>query len=74
VCLAAAVLALRLGREDEQQRQNKEPEQLAAKIAKYAKETHEKFPTGDVVVSDEDLAGALHRSPGQSRKGTPLPS
>ena len=63
VCLAAVILALRLGREDEQQRQKKELEQLAEKIASYAKETHEKFPTGDVVVSEEDLAGALHRSP-----------
>jgi hypothetical protein len=63
VCLAAAILALRLGREDEQRRQKKELEQLAEKIANYAKETHQKFPTGDVVVSEEDLAGALHRSP-----------
>src|SRR6185437_17172749 len=63
VCLAAAILALRLGREDEQQRQKKELEQLAEKIANYARETHKKFPTGDVVVSEEDLAGALHRSP-----------
>src|SRR5579864_4700141 len=63
VCLTAAVLALRLGREDEHQRQKKELEQLAEKIANYAKETHQTFPTGDVVVSEEDLAGALHRSP-----------
>ena len=63
VFLAAAVLALRLGREDEQQRQKKELEELAKKIANYAKQTHQKFPTGDVVVSEEDLAGALHRSP-----------
>src|SRR5690348_9703326 len=63
VCLTAAVLALRLGREDDEQRQKKELEQLAAKIANYARETHQKFPTGDVVVSEEDLAGALHRSP-----------
>ena len=63
IVLAAAVLALRLGRGDEQQRQKKELEELAEKIANYAKETHQKFPTGDVVVSEEDLAAALHRSP-----------
>jgi len=63
VCLAAAVFALRRGREDDEQRQKKELEQLAEKIAHYARETHKKFPTGDVVVSEEDLAGALHRSP-----------
>src|SRR5438105_13532934 len=36
---------------------------LAERISKYASEMQEKYPTGSVVVSEDDLAGALHRAP-----------
>jgi len=38
---------------------------LAEKISNYASEMQEKYPTGSVVVSDEDLVGALQRAPGK---------
>jgi hypothetical protein len=36
---------------------------LAEKISRYASEMQAKYPSGSVVVSEEDLAGALHRAP-----------
>jgi DNA-binding GntR family transcriptional regulator len=43
--------------------QEKDLQALAEKISKYAREIREKYPTGNVVVSENDLAGALHRAP-----------
>ena len=36
---------------------------LADKISRYASEMQEKYPSGTVVVSEEDLASKLHRTP-----------
>ena len=64
VCLAAVVLAFRLGpKEDPQRRQEKKVQRLAEKITKYAHQTHRTYPTGDVVVSEADLAMRLHTPP-----------
>ena len=43
--------------------QEKDVHTLAEKISKYAGEMQQKYPTGSVVVSEDDLAGALHRAP-----------
>ena len=43
--------------------QEKDVHTLAEKISRYASEMQEKYPSGSVVVSEEDLAGALHRTP-----------
>lgn len=36
---------------------------LVEKISKYASEMQAKYPSGSVVVSEEDLASKLHRTP-----------
>jgi hypothetical protein len=41
----------------------KDLQALAEKISKYAQDMQEKYPSGSVVVSEDDLAGALHRAP-----------
>jgi hypothetical protein len=41
----------------------KDLQALAEKISKYARDMQEKYPSGSVVVSEADLAGALHRAP-----------
>ncbi len=38
---------------------------LAEKISKYALAMQDKYPTGSVVVSEEDLASKLHHAPGK---------
>jgi DNA-binding GntR family transcriptional regulator len=43
--------------------QEKDLHSLAEKISKYALEMQTRYPTGSVVVSENDLAGALHRAP-----------
>jgi hypothetical protein len=45
------------------QMQEKDLHALAEKISLYARGMRQKYPTGSVVVSEEDLAGALHRAP-----------
>ena len=45
---------------------------LADKISKYASEMQEKYPTGSVVVSEEDLASKLHRGPAKIEKALRL--
>jgi hypothetical protein len=41
----------------------KDTHTLAEKISKYARDMQTRYPNGSVVVSEEDLAGALHRAP-----------
>lgn len=41
----------------------KDLQTLAEKNSKYAGEMQKKYPTGSIVVSQEDLAGALCRAP-----------
>lgn len=43
--------------------QEKDLQALAEKISQYARDMQQKYPTGSVVVSEEDLAGALRRAP-----------
>lgn len=43
--------------------QEQDRKALADKISQYASEMQEKYPTGSVVVSEEDLASKLHRAP-----------
>lgn len=41
----------------------KDLQTLAERISKYAREMQARYPNGSVVVSEDDLAGALHRAP-----------
>jgi len=52
--------------------QEKDVHTLAQKISKYAGEMQRKYPTGTVVVSEDDLAGALHRAPERIAKALGL--
>ena len=66
-CAAGAITVLRWNYDKDPERrariQEKDLHSLAEKISKYALAMQEKYPTGSVVVSEEDLAGALHRAP-----------
>lgn len=42
-------------------KRQKELRGLTEKISSYARAVHKQFPTGDVVVSEHDLAGQLRR-------------
>lgn len=44
-------------------RKEKELRALAHKISIYAQNVHQRFPTGDVVVSEHDLAEELRKRP-----------
>jgi len=44
-------------------RQQKELRSLAERISTYGKNVHQQFPTGDVVVSEHDLAAQLRKRP-----------
>jgi|SRR5579864_687159 len=67
VCAVGAVAALRWNYDKDPERrartQEKELHSLAGRISKYASDMQAKYPTGSVVVSEHDLAGALHRAP-----------
>lgn len=41
----------------------KDTQTLAERISKYALDMRARYPTGSLVVSEEDLAGVLHRAP-----------
>jgi hypothetical protein len=45
------------------QRQERELRALTEKISRYARDVHRRFPTGDVVVSERDLAEQLRKRP-----------
>ncbi len=66
-CAVGAIATLRwnYGRDPERQArmQEKDLHSLAERISKYARAMQDKYPSGSVVVSEEDLAGALHRAP-----------
>ena len=66
-CGIGAITVLRWNYDKDPERkartQEKDLHSLAEKISKYALAMQEKYPTGSVVVSEEDLAGALHRAP-----------
>jgi hypothetical protein len=44
-------------------KRQKELQSLAQKISAYAQTIHQRFPTGDVVVSEHDLADQLRKRP-----------
>lgn len=71
-CGIAAIFTWRWNHDKDPERaaQTKERDThtLAKRISKYARDMQERYPTGTVVVSEEDLAGALHRTPGRSQK------
>ena len=46
-----------------EQRKRKDLRILANRITKYGQAVHQQFPTGDVVVSEHDLAGQLRKQP-----------
>jgi len=62
-----AIVTLRWSRDDNpgrsEQSREKDIQKLAEKISKYAHKTHAAYPTGDVIVSENDLATQLHRAP-----------
>lgn len=44
-------------------RKQKELRSLTDKISVYARDVHQRFPTGDVVVNERDLAAQLRKRP-----------
>jgi len=46
-----------------QRRQKKESRALADKILMHGRKVHQRYPTGDVVVSEHDLAEELRKQP-----------
>ena len=44
-------------------RQKKELRALADRISTYGRNVHQRYPTGDVVVSERDLAEQLRKRP-----------
>ena len=46
-----------------QRKQKKELRALADKISTYGRNVHQRYPTGDVVVSERDLAEELRKRP-----------
>ena len=46
-----------------ERKRDKELRTLADKISNYARDVHKRYPTGDVVVSEVDLAKQLHKRP-----------
>jgi hypothetical protein len=46
-----------------QRKQKRELRALADKISTYGRKVHQRYPTGDVVVSDRDLAEELRKRP-----------
>jgi hypothetical protein len=66
-CGVAAIAALRWSYDKDPERakrmQEKDLQTLAEKISRYAREMQARYPNGSVVVSEDDLAGALHRAP-----------
>jgi hypothetical protein len=46
-----------------QRKQKKELRALADKISTYGRKVHQRYPTGDVVVSERDLAEELRKRP-----------
>jgi len=47
----------------EQKKKRKELRMLADKISAYGQTVHQQFPTGDVVVSERDIAEQLRKRP-----------
>src|SRR5438128_11725529 len=47
----------------EQRSRKKELRALADKISTYGRKVHQRYPTGDVVVSERDLAEQLRKHP-----------
>jgi hypothetical protein len=66
-CGVTAIAALRWTSNKDPERaaraNEKDLQTLAERISKYARDMQAKYPNGSIVVSEDDLAGALHRAP-----------
>ena len=66
-CGVAAIAAFRWTHDRDPERaaqmKEKDTQTLAERISKYARDMQARYPNGSVVVSEDDLAGALHRAP-----------
>jgi hypothetical protein len=67
--LGMAAIYIRVSQTDEaraksvEQKKKKELRLLADRISEYGQGVHRRYPTGDVVVSERDLAGQLRKRP-----------
>jgi hypothetical protein len=67
--LGIAALCLRVFETDamrakrSERKQKKELRSLAERISSYGHTTHQRYPTGDVIVSERDLAEQLRKRP-----------
>ena len=75
-CGVATIAALRWAYDKDPERaaqmKEKDTQTLAEKISEYARDMQARYPNGSVVVSEEDLAGALHRAPERIAKALGL--
>ena len=75
-CGVAAIAALRWSSNKDPERaaqmKEKDTQTLAEKISKYARDMQARYPNGRVVVSEDDLAGVLHRAPERIAKALGL--
>jgi hypothetical protein len=66
-CGVAAIAALRWTYDKDPERaarmKEKDTQTLAERISKYARDMRARYPNGSIVVSEEDLAGVMHRAP-----------
>ena len=66
-CGVAAIAAVRRTHDKDPERaaqmKEKDTQTLAERISKYARDMQARYPNGSIVVSEEDLAGALHLAP-----------
>jgi len=54
---------MRLGFRRCERKQKKELRSLAERISSYGKGVHQRYSTGDVIVSEQDLAEAFRKRP-----------
>jgi hypothetical protein len=75
-CGVAAIAALRWSSNKDPecaaQMKEKDTQTLAETISKYARDMQARYPNGRVVVSEDDLAGVLHRAPERIAKALGL--
>lgn len=75
-CAIGAVATWRWSYGQDPQRAARAKEQdlraLAERISKYARDMRARYPTGSIVVSEEDLAGVLHRAPERTARALGL--
>jgi hypothetical protein len=66
-CALGVAATFRLNRDEapthRDERHDKDVQKLAERISKFARDTHQAYPTGDVIVSEDDLAMRLRKPP-----------